>query len=590
MNTKGGIFNVFSPLVFLNRWMTSTMSSDLLSAVPMCTAVIDDELDSFSLTENDSDFEDPQMADIWYHRAHAADTVAGAVRMQWVRDGNWKTWQMPFSGREGLEEMRSKLESSLEETIPGLQKLQKPKKVKRKNEISEKEEIQQALKTIPKCETIAENYFQLIDRKYTIANPEPPYCSCLLSSLYVKSCGDDITHRIRCRSIKVRLLETGDFGLTFQGLLLTATVNEDALLFVGFRLHSLNHTPLYSWQQLQSILRLHKENQIKAILLTFHPKYMITNEVQTVGSQVPLYRHSVYDSTWKYLAPLSVFGPGLMLENITSTDSASLFQCVLLQTNKKRVKRTRYAASFKRSHLRYIYPTVFSDFINEDAGRHNPSAHLFSVHSAVRELIDVHKKDDLFTLFNRPVHPGFDGIPTYLGVTKRPMDLGTISILLDNGLYDNEEQVLDDISLVWFNCREFNPEGNSVHEYATKLHKSFTSIFTKYHNLLEFSSQDSESEEASLLRNTPAATELIDLVYDTPQYSPLFIEIIRILASFKNAGRWAVQKPRRTPVEDDDDDDDVDVVFKINIQNITKEMINSVKDVLQSDDRYSADI
>eukprot|EP01060_Flectonema_neradi_P013215 TRINITY_DN19996_c0_g1_i1.p1 TRINITY_DN19996_c0_g1~~TRINITY_DN19996_c0_g1_i1.p1 ORF type:complete len:564 (+),score=110.38 TRINITY_DN19996_c0_g1_i1:307-1998(+) len=553
----------------------------ILSAVPTYVDEVDDNSGSFIVEDDDSDDPEHDMSDGWYHRAHADDAIAGAVRTQWVWNDCWTAWSMPFTGREGLADIKKRLNGILESTSPTIERIKKSRK---KSDNTLEEEIHQALECIPECEAESEKFHSQVTQEYSESSPEPRDCCCVLSSQYVKGCGGEVTHRVECRSIKVNLLKGGTFGLTFQGLLLTATTNEDALLFVGYRVQSINNTPVYSWQQLQATLRAHKKKRSsKGILLTFHPKYMQTAEVQSVGSQVPLYKHSVFDSSWKYIPPMSVFGPGLMLENIARSKSSSIFQCVLLQTNKKRVKRTRYAASFQRSHLRYIYPTAFFDFQKGDPGSHNPSGHLFAIHSAVREFIETHKRDEQFSLFNRPVHPGLDNIPSYFGIIQRPMDIGTIATLLDNGLYDSEEQVMDDINIVWSNCKEFNPKGDSVYNYAVVLEASFKTIYTKYQNQLEFSASDTESEEAALVGTNSAASDLIELFVNTPQYSPLFLEVCRELASVKDAARWAVQRPRKTPVEDDDEDEDVDVVFKINPHNITRDIVDRITVILLED-------
>ena len=50
----------------------------------------------------------------------------------------------------------------------------------------------------------------------------------------------------------------------------------------------------------------------------------------------------------------------------------------------------------------------------------------------------------------------------YLSLIKRPMDLGTISKNIQNEQYKFVEQVLNDIQLVWDNCKSYN-HSDSVH-------------------------------------------------------------------------------------------------------------------------------
>ena len=67
-------------------------------------------------------------------------------------------------------------------------------------------------------------------------------------------------------------------------------------------------------------------------------------------------------------------------------------------------------------------------------------------------------------LFNQPVDPETLGIPNYLDVVKRPIDLGTIHNRLSSGEqhswqkseYKTAREVYRDVSQVWDNCVLYN--------------------------------------------------------------------------------------------------------------------------------------
>ncbi len=53
------------------------------------------------------------------------------------------------------------------------------------------------------------------------------------------------------------------------------------------------------------------------------------------------------------------------------------------------------------------------------------------------------------------------GLTDYLNIIKYPMDLNTANKKLKEEKYSKIEDVLDDIQLIWDNCKTYNPD-NSV--------------------------------------------------------------------------------------------------------------------------------
>jgi hypothetical protein len=52
------------------------------------------------------------------------------------------------------------------------------------------------------------------------------------------------------------------------------------------------------------------------------------------------------------------------------------------------------------------------------------------------------------------------GLLDYPSIVKNPMDLGTIQTKLSNGQYLYVEDMIDDIQLVWDNCKLYNSPGS----------------------------------------------------------------------------------------------------------------------------------
>jgi Bromodomain/PHD-finger len=97
---------------------------------------------------------------------------------------------------------------------------------------------------------------------------------------------------------------------------------------------------------------------------------------------------------------------------------------------------------------------------------------LSMIHEMLSKLMDY----EFGYIFRAPVDCTF--VPSYKKIVKKPMDLGTISLRLENGHYakrflsisnswdDVLAAVLEDIELVWHNCFTFNLEGSAVYKMA----------------------------------------------------------------------------------------------------------------------------
>ena len=58
------------------------------------------------------------------------------------------------------------------------------------------------------------------------------------------------------------------------------------------------------------------------------------------------------------------------------------------------------------------------------------------------------------------------GLTDYLDVIKYPMDLSTVNKKFKEDRYDYIEEVLDDMQLIWDNCKKYNPEASWIHSVA----------------------------------------------------------------------------------------------------------------------------
>mmetsp|Transcript_13233 Transcript_13233/g.20784 ORF Transcript_13233/g.20784 Transcript_13233/m.20784 type:complete len:506 (+) Transcript_13233:221-1738(+) len=102
-----------------------------------------------------------------------------------------------------------------------------------------------------------------------------------------------------------------------------------------------------------------------------------------------------------------------------------------------------------------------------------PTGRMRNLYLHCEKMLESIMQDQFARLyFNVPVDPIKLGIPQYTQVVKKPMDLGTIKTRLENEYYDDLDQMVEDINLVWDNAMLFNPPGTDVHECARILKES----------------------------------------------------------------------------------------------------------------------
>lgn len=75
--------------------------------------------------------------------------------------------------------------------------------------------------------------------------------------------------------------------------------------------------------------------------------------------------------------------------------------------------------------------------------------------------------------FLLPVDPLALGIPDYLNVIKKPMDISTIERNLSAGMYENVAAMVADVELMFNNCFSYNPPSHPVHVMGRNVEKAF---------------------------------------------------------------------------------------------------------------------
>jgi len=83
--------------------------------------------------------------------------------------------------------------------------------------------------------------------------------------------------------------------------------------------------------------------------------------------------------------------------------------------------------------------------------------------------------------FHEPVKYIEWNLTDYLHVISNPMDLSTVSKKLKNSKYKKIIEVLDDIQLIWDNCKTYNTDGSEIFIQAENVEKQADNIIKKYY-------------------------------------------------------------------------------------------------------------
>lgn len=130
--------------------------------------------------------------------------------------------------------------------------------------------------------------------------------------------------------------------------------------------------------------------------------------------------------------------------------------------------------------------------------------HLASLHRAVQlpaaklkakcgELLKGLQSHTHGWVFNTPVDPVELGLPDYFDIIKKPMDLGTVSKKLDNGMYHFIEDFAAEVNLTFDNAITYNEEGSVVYGMAKELKAKFVADHKKL--LTQLEAEDREARK-----------------------------------------------------------------------------------------------
>lgn len=83
--------------------------------------------------------------------------------------------------------------------------------------------------------------------------------------------------------------------------------------------------------------------------------------------------------------------------------------------------------------------------------------------------------------FLNPVDAAAWGATDYYEIIKQPMDMSTYEKKLQNGEYISEEELAEDIRLMFRNCYAYNPPDHDINNFGHQLEQVFEKYWEKLH-------------------------------------------------------------------------------------------------------------
>ena len=75
--------------------------------------------------------------------------------------------------------------------------------------------------------------------------------------------------------------------------------------------------------------------------------------------------------------------------------------------------------------------------------------------------------------FMEPVDPAKYGIDDYFEIIQEPMDFGTVKKKLNHNVYNNIQEYIYDMKLVFDNCIKYNGKENQIAKSAMEIRSVF---------------------------------------------------------------------------------------------------------------------
>lgn len=109
----------------------------------------------------------------------------------------------------------------------------------------------------------------------------------------------------------------------------------------------------------------------------------------------------------------------------------------------------------------------------------------------INSIICTLEADPKCQVFLTPVNCEEEGLLDYLQIVSTPMDISTIRAKLKNSNYSSAQEVINDLMLIWRNCKIYNIEGSDIYKCAEHMEKLAKKTIEKFYKV-KFPKQSSK--------------------------------------------------------------------------------------------------
>ena len=131
----------------------------------------------------------------------------------------------------------------------------------------------------------------------------------------------------------------------------------------------------------------------------------------------------------------------------------------------------------------------------------------------LKDIFEKIEKDKNAFSFLEPVDYVALNLPDYPKIIKHPMDLGTCKNNLLNGKYKIFQEFMDDLHLIWENCRTYNQQKSEIVKCGNACEKKLRVLIEKKFKNVKH--EVKEQKDDQLLSNEDK-TELVNKIKEQP--------------------------------------------------------------------------
>ena len=154
--------------------------------------------------------------------------------------------------------------------------------------------------------------------------------------------------------------------------------------------------------------------------------------------------------------------------------------------------------------------------------------------SKLKRLIEWDRDKTFYTPVRESIESKRITAPGYFDLIKNPMDFKTVESKIDNRIYQDQNDLYNDLKLIYDNAILYNEEGTDIHMKAVLLFEKIKSQFTKGNAISTETAIDTpENVSNELVLQNDTNTDNHNIVVQEPEKYKIFKEIYEKTAHWK---------------------------------------------------------